>query len=542
VLGFASSEVLAPLTAHHQRYRSQGARETGSQGDREPATNETRLTGEDLRFILGLKLKSLRQEQGTTLRELAQRAGLSISYLSEIEKGKKYPKPEKLIDIAQALGVSFDELVSPQVDEELDPVKAVFSSDFLQGFPFELFGVKPEDLFGLATEHPERAAALIRALLDIGRTYDVQVEQFLLAALRSYQQMNANHFADLEEAAVRFRAAHGWPAGDTPESGALRAVLEGEYGYRLDFETLPEHPDLRGFRSIYLGGRPPKLLVNGRLMPSQQRFILAREVGYRYLGLKSRAVTSSWIRVESFDQVLNNFCASYFAGALLIDRDRLVADLRRLFALERWDGEEILACMRRYDATPEMFFHRLAELLPRLFGLDELFFMRFSEGGTGQYHLTKSLNISRVPVPHGVGQHETYCRRWPALRLLRQMREHPEGAAAGPPGPLVAAQRSQFLDADVEFFVIATARPLALTSGANSSVSLGLLLDDNFKRTVRFWDDPAVPRVLVNLTCERCPLTANECPERAAPPAVYLHLADQARKEHALDQLLSQAR
>lgn len=526
-----------------------------------------RLTGDDLRFILGLKLKSLRQEKGQSLSELAHRSGLSISYLSEIEKGRKYPKPEKLIDIARALGVAFEDLVSPQVDEELDPVKAIFSSDFLQGFPFELFGVQPEDLFGLATDHPERAAALIRALWDIGRTYDVHVEQFLLAALRSYQQMNANYFADLEEAAIRFRAERGWTGDEALDEGALRGVLERDFGYRIDLDTLPAHPDLAGFRSVYLAGglagglagSPPRLLVNGRLMPSQRRFILGREIGYRYLGLKERAVTSSWIRVESFDQVLNNFSASYFAGALLIDRDRLVADLGQLFAAPRFRGEAIADCMRRYDATPETFFHRLTELLPRFFGLDELFFLRFSEdAATGRVNLTKSLNISRVPVPHGIGLHETYCRRWPALGLLARMAGEIYRAPAAEPAPararrgrspvakppkpprppLVAAQRSQFLDAGAEFFVIAMARPLALSRGAGSSVALGLLLDDRFRQAVRFADDPAVPRVLVNLTCERCPLTEEECAERAAPPTVYRDLEAQARKERALAELL----
>ena len=55
------------------------------------------ISADNLRFILGLKLKNLRQEKGMSLKALAESAGLSISYLSEIEKGKKYPKPDKLL-------------------------------------------------------------------------------------------------------------------------------------------------------------------------------------------------------------------------------------------------------------------------------------------------------------------------------------------------------------------------------------------------------------------------------------------------------------
>ena len=267
-------------------------------------------------------------------------------------------------------------------------------------------------------------------------------------------------------------------------------------------------------------------------MPSQKGFVLAREIGYRVLGLTKRALTSTWIKVESFEQVLNNFKASYFAGALLIDRDVLREDLRRFFARPKWDGAALLDVMRRYDATPETFYYRLTQLIPRFFGLREIFFMRFSHASrTDSYELTKVFNLSRVPVPHGVGAGETYCRRWPGLRLLNEMERAGKARTAR---PVVAAQRSHFLDEGAEFFVIAMARPLALSDRANSSVSLGFLLDDTFRERVRFWNDPAVPRVEVNLTCERCRLSPEECRERAAPPVLHEKQEQQKRKEEAL--------
>ena len=77
---------------------------------------------DNVNFILGLKLKTFRHEKGFSLKDLAEETGLSVSYLSEIEKGKKYPKPEKILHLATALGVQFDELVSMKVDEALDPL------------------------------------------------------------------------------------------------------------------------------------------------------------------------------------------------------------------------------------------------------------------------------------------------------------------------------------------------------------------------------------------------------------------------------------
>jgi len=238
---------------------------------------------DNLRFILGLKLRTLRQERNQSLKEVADASGLSVSYLSEIEKGRKYPKPDKLMDLAQAFDVPYDDLVSLRVTDELDPLKEVFTSTLIQEFPFQLFGLSPQDVFGLVSDQPTKAGALIRTFLEIGRTYDMQVEHFLFAALRSYQQMHANYFDALEEQAAAYRSAHDWTRGTAPDAATLRALLESEYGYRIDTETLPNDPDLSGFRSVYTEDEGPVFFVNGDLMPVQLAFIYGREIGYQEL-------------------------------------------------------------------------------------------------------------------------------------------------------------------------------------------------------------------------------------------------------------------
>ena len=49
-----------------------------------------------------------------------------------------------------------------------------------------------------------------------------------------------------------------------------------------------------------------------------------------------------------------------------------------------------------------------------------------------------------------------------------------------------------------------------------SSVTLGFLLNDNFKKKVKFWNDKSIKTKEVNDTCERC-LISN-CKERVAKP------------------------
>jgi hypothetical protein len=508
------------------------------------------MRGEDLRFLMGLKLKQLRQDRGYSSKEFANKSGLSLSYLSEIEKGKKYPTPEKILQIAKALEVSFDELVSTKVDEERNPLTAILQSPLMKEFPFQFFGIAPHDVVNLVTHSPQEAGALLRTLLEIGRAYDMRVEQFLFAALRSYQKMHNNYFEEIEQAAAAFMAEQRWKPEPPLSSDRLKSVLIDKFGYELDETTLNNYPELKGFRSIWIDGKRPKLLLNGRLLPSQKAFLLGREIGFCYLHLDERPVTSSWLKVESFEQVLNNFKASYFSGAMFINRDLLREDLTRFFQNERWDGEAFLALMRRYDATPEMFLYRLSQLIPKLFDLQEMFYLRFNnEAGSDRFFLTKELNMSRVTVPHGIGLNEHYCRRWLSTKLLKDLAErqkHGDRSRVALGGDkealLIDAQRSRFIDSDAEFLVITLARPLVLTEGTNSSITLGFLINDAFKKVVRFWNDPAISRIEVNETCERCSLSEIACRDRVAPPVIFQKQQNQKTREKVLHEVLEKMR
>ena len=57
---------------------------------------------------------------------------------------------------------------------------------------------------------------------------------------------------------------------------------------------------------------------------------------------------------------------------------------------------------------------------------------------------------------------------------------------------------------------------------ATSSVSLGFRCDPEFERTVRFANDPAITRLDIDGTCERCRLTIEECQDRVSPPTLLV--------------------
>jgi len=60
---------------------------------------------------LGARLREARQEQGLSLRSLAQSLGVSASLVSQVEMGKTQPSVATLYAMASHLGVSLDALV-----------------------------------------------------------------------------------------------------------------------------------------------------------------------------------------------------------------------------------------------------------------------------------------------------------------------------------------------------------------------------------------------------------------------------------------------
>ncbi|MBG6059412.1 transcriptional regulator with XRE-family HTH domain [Cryobacterium sp. MP_M5] len=59
------------------------------------------------------RLRRIRQKKDLTLAELSKATGISTSTLSRLESGQRKPSLELLLPIVAALGVPFDEIVTP---------------------------------------------------------------------------------------------------------------------------------------------------------------------------------------------------------------------------------------------------------------------------------------------------------------------------------------------------------------------------------------------------------------------------------------------
>lgn len=69
-----------------------------------------------LRRVIGDALRSRRQGQQRTLREISSAANVSLGYLSEIERGQKEASSELLAAICEALGFQLSEVLREASD------------------------------------------------------------------------------------------------------------------------------------------------------------------------------------------------------------------------------------------------------------------------------------------------------------------------------------------------------------------------------------------------------------------------------------------
>jgi Zn-dependent peptidase ImmA (M78 family) len=307
----------------------------------------------------------------------------------------------------------------------------------------------------------------------------------------------------------------------------------------VTYQDLSIEKELKSLRSIWIQGKHQKVIINKKLNPSQKIFELAKEVYYRIKNIKIRPESSTWMKVENFEQVYNNFEASYFAGAILLPEKSLLKDIAQFLKLKKWQSKKLEKIIESYPTTPEMFLYRLSQLIPYHFKLPQMHYMRLhNTPGEDRFYLTKELNTTDVFVPRGIGPHEHHCRRWASIHLLKKIAKKQKKGK--PLKILISAQRSKFDESSGVFFNIAIARPMSINDKINSGMTLGFKIDDNFKHKTRFWNDVNVPEVQVHETCERCPLTKKECSDRSAQPTIYNQQLDNINKENKLTEFIKQ--
>ncbi|PTX62624.1 hypothetical protein C8N46_10219 [Kordia periserrulae] len=466
---------------------------------------------EYIKLIFGLKLKQIRTEKNLSLFGLSKLTGLSKSYLNEIEKGKKFPKTDKIVILAEKLEVPYDQLVSLKLDKNLAPVGEILQSKILKEIPLELFGIQESTLIDIVANAPVKVNAFISTIIEIAQHYSFSRESFYLASVRSFQEANNNYFDDLEQQVLAFSRTYQVDLTQKISSQELEDILIEEFGYTINSEELTKHQELGNLRSIFVPKTKTLLLAN-QIDDAQRTFIYAKELAYHFLDIQDRLYTFSWIKFDNFDQVLNNFYASYFAGALMIPRATLTTQLKVLFEKETFQKDAFLQLMHRFNASPESFYQRLTNILPKDFNIQNLFFLRFThKANSEKFHLTKELHLSHQHSPHANETNEHYCRRWVSLNVLETISKSDETH-------VFDLQISHYPEDDMQYLVLSSATKDPFKDNQYRSISVGLLLNKQLQKKVSFLGDPNIKTREVGVTCERCSIA--DCEVRKAAPIV----------------------
>jgi len=465
---------------------------------------------EYIRLIFGLKLKQIRTDKNLSLYGLAKLSGLSKSYLNEIEKGKKYPKTDKIAQLSESLEVPYDHLVSLKLDKNLAPIGEILQSKILKEIPLDLFGIREDNLIDIIANAPAKVNAFISTIIKIAQNYNFSRERFFLASLRSYQEAHNNYFDDIEKNVEAFAEAYQIDLSKRISSKELEEILIEEFGYTIKEEAFKENKNLIDLRSIYIA-KKKILLIDNNITEAQKTFIYAKELAYNYLKIDNRLYTFPWIKFDSFDQVLNNFIASYFAGALIISRNKIKDELTKFFELKEWDSLKLHRIIGKFNCSQETLYQRLTNILPKYFNIKNLFFLRLThKEGKDDFRLTKELHITQQQAPHENKSNDHYCRRWISIKTIQDLEKTKKERST------FGVQISSYENQKNEYLVLSSATADPFKKDINRSVSIGMLLSTHLKKKLKFLKEDTFTQRKVGVTCETC--AVQNCKERVAEP------------------------
>ena len=80
---------------------------------------------------IGKRIKERREELGLTQEQFAEKTGLTINYISTVERGASFPRCEKLITILNGLETSADRIFSDVLTASYEYKASLLSEELI---------------------------------------------------------------------------------------------------------------------------------------------------------------------------------------------------------------------------------------------------------------------------------------------------------------------------------------------------------------------------------------------------------------------------
>jgi predicted transcriptional regulator/transcriptional regulator with XRE-family HTH domain len=453
--------------------------------------------------LLGAKLRALRRRENLTQHELAERLGISASYLNLIENNRRPLTAPLLIRLAQTFQLDLQSFAASDEARLVADLHEAFGDPL-----FDSHGLTNADMRELAVTSPNVARAMItlyRAYADARESVSTLSQQLASdegvagvdpSRLPSEEvsdlvQRHMNHFPELEDAAELL-----WRRAELDADDVYRGLvryLAAVHGIQVKVvRVADERKAMRRFdpeRRV--------LKVSEVLPPRSRRFQLALQVGLlTQAELLEQLVRDEQLTTPDSRVLAKVALANYFAAALLMPYQPFHEAARA----ERYDIE-LLA--HRFGASFEQVCHRLTTLRrPGAEGVP-LHFLRIDIAG----NISKRFSGSGIRFARFSGA----CPRWNVH------------AAFMTPG-MIRTQVSRMPDGEVFFCIARTIR--SDRGGYNQPhtvQAIGLGCNVRYARELVYADgvdveDPnaAVP---VGVTCRICEHL--DCEQRAFPALTH---------------------
>jgi transcriptional regulator with XRE-family HTH domain len=354
-------------------------------------------------LVLGRRLRHHRKERGLTLDQLGAAVGRPAPYLSLLENGKKEPRINLVLQLAQALEVDIAELLDPSPPNRRDALEIALlrSQDTALFDSLHLPMIKPNAKLDNETlTHLVGLHEALRERSNLGSAGSEEVRR-ANGEVTAWLSEHDGYLPGVEAEARRALESSGYP-GEGPFSSRNLLDLTDRAGFAI-------HPveDMPSFaRSVIdLDHRRVYIAQRDELRTRQARKAVLQTLAGFLLGHESNPDLDTFLRqrVET----------AYFAAAVLGPEDAVVARLRTAKRNHDIDVEDV---KELFYLSYEMAAWRTVNLATRHLGIRAHLMVSDRSGA-----VVKAYVNDGAPVPrdeHGGVETQRLCRRWGARKTF----------------------------------------------------------------------------------------------------------------------------
>ncbi|GAA4037220.1 helix-turn-helix domain-containing protein [Parerythrobacter jejuensis] len=297
----------------------------------------------DQSLFAGAALRRLRKREGMTQAVMAERIGISPSYLNLIERNQRPVSARVIMQLVDVFDFDPRRL---REDESIGGIDGLFRR--LNDEQFADLGIDRDEANELLASAPQAAAAFARLFDAKSNTVEARYDP-LVASRREIERWR-NHFADLDAAAEELADEMRLSRADF--GAAMTERLREKH--QLAIRILPREVMPDANRRLDFHARQVQLAET--LPPASRNFQMALQIAELEQGdaISALAAGSSF-EEETARRFFERHLTGYFAAAMMMPYGRF---LRACDAT----GYDLRVLVRRFGASIEQVAHRLTTL------------------------------------------------------------------------------------------------------------------------------------------------------------------------------------